>query len=112
MRRLLPIATAAATLALIGAGGAVTARAMGRASAFDQSVATLERSWTQDVRDGVPAASIAPLHRTLDASKYMHASGWSPLWWLDDGSPLLATLHRDTDQAWTSALEMARSRAE
>jgi L,D-transpeptidase catalytic domain len=112
MRRLLPIATAAATLALIGAGGAVTARAMDRASSFHHGVATLERSWTRDVRDGVPAVSIAPLHRTLDASKYMHASGWSPLWWLDDGRPLLATLHRETDHAWTSALDVARSRAE
>jgi L,D-transpeptidase catalytic domain len=112
MRRLLPIATAAVTLAVIGAGGAVTARAMGRASSFHHDVATLERSWTRDVQEGVPAASIAPLHRTLDASKYMHASGWSPLWWLDDGGGFVSTLHRETDRVWTSALELARSRAE
>jgi hypothetical protein len=112
MRRLLPIATAAVSLALIGAGGAVTARAMGRASSFHHDVATLERSWTQDVHEGVPEASITPMHRTLDASKYMHASSWSPLWWLDDGSAFIATMHRDTAHAWTSAVAVARSRAE
>ena len=42
MRRLLPIATAAVSLAVIGAGGAVTARAMGRASSFHHDVATID----------------------------------------------------------------------
>ena len=42
----------------------------------------------------------------------MHASAWSPLWWLDDGSAFLATLHHETAQAWTSAMAVARSRAE
>jgi hypothetical protein len=111
MRRL-PLATAAVSLALIGAGGVVTARAMGRASSFHQGVATLERSWTQDVREGVPAASIAPLHKSLDTSQYMHASAWSPLWWADDGSAFLTTMHGKTDRAWASAMAVARSRAE
>jgi len=112
MRRLLPIATAAISLALIGAGGAVTSRAMNRASSFHHDVTTLERSWTADVRDGVPAASVAPLHKTLDGSKYMHASAWSPVWWGDDGSAFLATMRHRTAEAWLSAMEMARSRAE
>jgi len=112
MRRLLPIATAAVSLALIGAGGVATARAMGRASSFHHDVATLERSWTADVGDGVPEVSVAPLRKQLDASSYMHASGWSPLWWLDDGSGFLATMHRKTDRAWTSAVALARTRAE
>lgn len=112
MRRLLPIATAAVSLALIGAGGAVTARAVGRASSFHHDVATLERAWTQDVREGVPEASVAPLHQSLDASKYMHASAWSPLWWLDDGSALLASMHTETARAWSSAVVVARARAE
>jgi hypothetical protein len=112
MRRLLPIATAAVSLALIGAGGAVTACAMGRASSFHHDVAALERSWTQDVREGVPAASVTPLRSTLDASKYMQASAWSPLWWLDDGSTFLATMHRDTTHVWSAAMTAARSRAE
>jgi hypothetical protein len=112
MRRLLPIATAAVFLALIGAGGVATARAMGRASSFHHDVATLERSWTADVGNGVPEVSVAPLRKQLDASSYMHASGWSPLWWLDDGSGFLATMHRKTDRAWTSAVALARARAE
>jgi len=111
-RRLLPIATAVVSFALIGAGGAATARAMGRASSFHRAVATLERSWTKDVSEGVPETSIAPLHKTLDSSKYMQASTWSPLWWLDDGSAFLSTMHGDTDKAWTSAVAVARARAE
>ena len=86
-----------ASLALVGAGGAATARAMSRASAFHHSATALERSWTADVGEGVPAASVAPLRTTLEASKYLHASTWSPLWWIDDGSAFLTTLHRETD---------------
>ena len=113
MRRLLPITTAVVVLlALIGAGGAVTARAMGRASSFHHDAAALERSWSQDVRDGVPEAAVAPLHHTLKTSKYMQASSWSPLWWLDDGSAFLAGLHRGTSGAWAAAIGVARSRAE
>jgi hypothetical protein len=85
---------------------------MGRASSFHRAVATLERSWTKDVSEGVPETSIAPLHKTLDSSKYMQASTWSPLWWLDDGSAFLSTMHGDTDKAWTSAVAVARARAE
>jgi len=112
MRRLLPIATAAISLALIGAGGAVTARAMNRASSFHHDVTTLQRSWTEDIREGVPAASLAPLHKALDTSKYMHAAAWSPVWWGDDGSAFVTTMRHRTAQAWTSAMEVARSRAE
>lgn len=112
MRRLLPITTAAVLLALIGAGGAVTARAMGRASSFHHDAAALGRSWSQDVHDGVPEAGVTPLHHTLNTSKYMQASSWSPLWWLDDGSAFLATLHRETSGAWAAAMDVARSRAE
>ena len=112
MRRLLPIATAAVSIALIGAGGAATARAMGRASSFHHDVATLERSWTVDVGEGVPKASMTPLHKQLDTSSYMHASAWSPLWWLDDGSAFLATMHRETGRVWRSAVAVARVRAE
>jgi hypothetical protein len=42
----------------------------------------------------------------------MQASSWSPLWWLDDGSAFLATLHRETSGAWAAAMDVARSRAE
>jgi hypothetical protein len=112
MRRLLPIATAAVTLALIGAGSAVTVRAMGRAASFHDAAATLQRSWSRDVREGVPAASVSPLRKDLAGSKYMHASTWSPLWWLDDGSAFITTMHHDTTKVWTSAMAVARSRAE
>lgn len=112
MRRLLPIATAAVTLVLVGAGSAATARAMGRASSFHREVTTLEGSWTKDVREGVPEASVTPLHKALDTSKYMQASAWSPLWWIDDGSAFLASMHTKTDHAWTTAVAVARARAE
>ncbi len=112
MRRLLPIATAAVSLALIGAGGAVSVRAMGRAAAFHDAAASLEQSWSRDVSEGVPEASVTPLQSELDASKYMHATTSSPLWWLDNGSAFITTLHHDTTKAWTSAITVARSRAE
>jgi hypothetical protein len=112
MRRLLPISTAVVLLALIGAGGAVTVRAMGRAASFHGAAATLERSWTRDVTEGVSEASVTPLRSDLDGSKYMHASSWSPLWWLDDGSAFITTMHRDTTKVWTSAMAVSRSRAE
>ena len=112
MRRLLPITTAVVSLALIGAGGAVTVRAMGRSSSFHHDAVALERSWSQNVRDGVPEVSVAPLHHELETSKYMQASAFSPLWWLDDGSAFLATMHRQTAGVWTSAMAVARARAE
>jgi lipoprotein-anchoring transpeptidase ErfK/SrfK len=112
MRRLLPIATAAVSLALIGAGGAVTVRAMGRAASFHDAAASLERSWSRDVREGVPEATVAPLRSELNGSKYMHASTWLPLWWLDDGSGFITSMHHDTTKVWTSAMAVARSRAE
>jgi L,D-transpeptidase catalytic domain len=109
--RLVPVATVAVSLALIGAGGAATARAMNRASSFQHSATTLERTWSGDVTDGVPEATITPLHHALETSQYMHASGWSPLWWTDDGSSFLGGLRRQTAQAWTAAVTAARSRA-
>src|SRR5579863_7906859 len=112
MRRLLPISTAAVLLALIGAGGAVTVRAMGRAASFHDAAATLERSWTRDVTEGVPETSVAPLRKDLSGSRYMHASSWSPLWWLDDGTAFITAMHHDTTKAWTSAMAVSRSRAE
>lgn len=110
--RLLPIATAAVSLALIGAGGTATARAMSRASSFQHSAAALERTWTQDVDEGVPAASVTPVRRALDTSQYLHASGWSPMWWFDDGSAFLGTLRHETTQAWTAAMNAAKAKAE
>ncbi|MGA7989289.1 MAG: L,D-transpeptidase, partial [Candidatus Dormiibacterota bacterium] len=109
--RVLPVATAAVSLALIGAGGTTAMRDMHRASSFQHGAAVLERTWTADVATGVPAASVTPLRHALDTSKYLHASGWSPVWWFDDGSTLLTTLQHDTATAWTTAMAVARSRA-
>lgn len=90
----------------------MTVRATDRASLFHHDATALEASWSLDVREGVPATSVAPLHAALEASKYMHAASWSPLWWGDDGSAFLASMHRRTDGVWTSAMSLARSRAE
>ena len=63
---------------------------MSRASSFQRAAATLERTWTADEREGVPAVERdVQVRRMLDASPYMHAAAWSPLWWTDDGSALL-----------------------
>src|SRR5579863_10204310 len=112
MRRLLPISTAAVLLALIGVGGAVTVRATGRAASFHDAAATLERAWTRDVTEGVPEASVTPLRTELNGSTYMHASSWSPLWWLDDGTVFITTMHHDTTKVWASAMAVSRARAE
>ena len=110
--RLLPVATAAVSCALIGAGGAATAHAMSRASSFQRAAATLERTWTVDEREGVPESSVVQVRRILNASPYMHTAAWSPLWWTDDGSALLGGLHRETAAIWTAAVAVARSRAD
>ena len=62
--------------------------------------------------EGVPTASVNPLRHALETSKYMHASGWSTVWWLDDGTNFVATLQHRTDQAWATAMAVARSKAE
>ena len=110
--RLLPVATAAVSLALIGAGGTAVARGTNRASSFQRSAAALERTWTKDVAAGVPAAGVTPIRRALDTSQYLHASGWSPMWWFDDGGAFLGALRRESAQAWTDAMTAARVRAE
>jgi L,D-transpeptidase catalytic domain len=110
--RLLPVATAAVSLALMGAGGTATARAMDRASSFQHNATALEHTWTQDVDEGVPAAGVTPLRHALTTSQYLHTWGWSPMWWFDDGSALLGALHHQTAQAWTTAMTAARVNAE
>jgi hypothetical protein len=110
--RLLPVATAAVSLALLGAGGTATVRAMDRASAFQQSAAAVEHMLTQDVAEGVPASGVSPIRHELTSSQYMHSAAWSPLWWFDDGSVFLGTLHHETAQAWTTAMNVAKAKAE
>jgi lipoprotein-anchoring transpeptidase ErfK/SrfK len=110
--RLFPVATVAVSLALLGAGGSATVRAMNRASSFQHNALALERTWTEDAREGVPESGIAPLHQDLERSEYMHASGWSLLWWTDDGSAFLTRLHRQTAAVWSSSMATARSRAD
>ncbi len=110
--RLLPVATAAVSLALLGAGGTATAHAMDRASAFQRDAAVLERTWTRDVDEGVPAAGVTPIRKALEASQYLHASGWSPMWWFDDGSAFLGMLRHETAHAMSAAMSAARIRAE
>jgi hypothetical protein len=64
--RLFPVATVAVSLALLGAGGSATARAMNRASSFQHNALALERTWTEDAREGVPESGITPLHQELE----------------------------------------------
>lgn len=90
----------------------MTVRAMARAASFHDAAASLERSWSRDILEGVAQASVTPLRSDLDGSKYMHAASWSPLWWLDDGSAFITTMQHDTANVWTSAMAVARARAE
>jgi hypothetical protein len=85
---------------------------MDRASSFQHSAAALARTWTQDVAAGVPAAGVTPIRRALDTSRYTHASGWSPLWWFDDGGAFLGMLRQETAQAWTAAMTVARAKGD
>jgi lipoprotein-anchoring transpeptidase ErfK/SrfK len=60
---------------------------MGRASSFHHDVATLERSWTHDVHEGVPASSIAH-YSSPESAQYameflrggffIHDAPWEP----------------------------------
>ena len=70
---------------------------MDRASSFHAQSAALERTWTEDVTEGVPEASMTRMHMHSTRRRYLHASGWSPMWWFDDGSSFLGTLHHQTD---------------
>lgn len=111
--RVLPVAgSAGLILALIAGGASVTALASSRQSSFSTRAAALERQWTQDVADGVPSASIAPLRAELKQSQDSAASWWSPHWWGDTGQALLGQLETATGRAWNGAMAAARSQAE
>jgi lipoprotein-anchoring transpeptidase ErfK/SrfK len=108
--RVVPIAAAGLTLAVVATGASVTAVGASHQSTFASRAAALQLRWEIMSTEGVPAASLAPLRATLQASEY-EAAWWSPLWWTRSGGALLDDLQRRTELAWTSAMSNAESQA-
>jgi hypothetical protein len=86
--------------------------AAGRHTNFAGRADALERQWTQDVSEGVPASSLTPLRQKLEQSDDRRATWWSPHWWGDTGQGLLDQLQQQTNAAWSSAISAARSQAQ
>jgi len=111
--RVVPVAASAGlVLALVAGGASITAVAAGRQSSFSGRAAALERVWTRDLAVGVPVSSITPLRRQLQRSQDLSASWWSPHWWGDTGQALLDQLQKQTNTAWSSAMSVARAKAQ
>ena len=110
--RLVPIASAALTLALVASGASVTAVASNRQSHFSQAAQSLQKEWDIDVAEGLPASSIKPLRAALQTSTDDRSTWWSPHWWGDTGMPLIDSLKAKTKVAWNAAMGAARSEAQ
>ncbi|HWW10021.1 MAG TPA: L,D-transpeptidase [Candidatus Acidoferrales bacterium] len=109
--RLLPLAAAGVTLAVVAGAASISVVGASRQSAFASRASSLQHVWDADVAAGVPDASIAPLRHTLQSSNYQ-AAWWSPTWWTNTGSALLDDLQQRTDAAWNAAIAGARAGAQ
>jgi lipoprotein-anchoring transpeptidase ErfK/SrfK len=110
-RRAARIAALALIACLIaGATGMVLVGSQ-RRSAFDSSVASLERTWAHDLAVGVPAPSITPLQSRLRKQRPQD-DWWAPVWWTGDGQGLMAALTRATDSAYTAAMATQLAKAQ
>lgn len=109
--RVVPIAAAGLVVALCAAGGSLTAVASGRQGQFSRAAAALEKQWTTDVAQGVPAPNIAPLRARLQRSSDMQSAWWSPHWWGSTGTPLLDDLRKQTTTVWNAAMSAGRTQA-
>ena len=111
--RMVPIAAATVlTVALISAGASITAVASGRQSHFAAEAQSLQREWSTDLAEGVPASSLQPLRAALQASVDDSSTWWSPHWWGSTGQQLIDRLTRQTSAAFAAAMNAARSQAQ
>ena len=106
------IAAAGLVLAVGASGASLTAVASGRHSTFTAAASSLQKQWTRDVADGVPAANIATLRKQLESSTESRAGGWSPQWWGDTGDALISQLQGKTATLWAAAMSAGRTQAE
>ena len=106
------IAAAGLVLAVGASGASLTAVASGRHSSFSAAASSLQKQWTKDVADGVPAANIATLREQLESSTESRAGAWSPQWWGDTGDSLIGRLQTKTNTLWAAAMSAGRAQAE
>ncbi len=109
--RWVAIVVSGLVLALCAAGGSLTAVASGRHTTFTAQAAALQKEWTKDIGLGVPAASIAPLRKTLQQSANTSATWWSPHWWGNTGDQVISDLRKKTSGLWTAAMSAGRTQA-
>ncbi len=95
------VAVSATTLSAVGAG---------REATFRADAAKLEQRWNTMLSEGVSKAAIDPLEASLQSSAYQ-APSWSPTWWNDPGSSLIASLEAGTTTAWNEAMAGASAQA-
>jgi lipoprotein-anchoring transpeptidase ErfK/SrfK len=107
--RVVPIAAAGLTLAVVATAATFTAVGASRQTSFSGRVAAIEHRWDAMVAEGVPASSIAPLRKTLQQSQFQ-ASWWAPVWWSNTGNSLIDDLQKRTEAAM-AAVAAARVKA-
>src|SRR2546428_507087 len=108
--RVVPIAAAGLTLAVVATAATFTAVGASRQTSFSGRVAAIEHRWDAMVAEGLPATSIAPLRQTLHQSQFQ-ASWWAPVWWSNTGNSLIDDLEKRTDAAMAAAVATARVKA-
>jgi lipoprotein-anchoring transpeptidase ErfK/SrfK len=109
--RVVPIAAAGLTLAVVATAATFTAVGASRQSSFSGRVAAIEHRWDAMVTDGVPPTSITPLRQTLRQSQFQ-ASWWAPVWWTNTGNSVIDDLQKRTDAAMAAAVATARVNAQ
>ncbi|MBJ7593641.1 MAG: hypothetical protein JF886_02065, partial [Candidatus Dormibacteraeota bacterium] len=105
------VAICAVLAASCSSAPASGAAAAARHAGFAHRAELLEQRWDSDVRDGVPAASIAPLRAELARSLFRSTPASSPTWLSNDSTALLDSLDRRTASAWDAAMAAARQAA-
>ena len=84
--------------------------AMVRGADFTNQSAALRRQWQTDVRDGVPAASLAPLEQELGSYSTPGVIGIG--WWRNEPATEIASLQRRTATVDEKAVATARAQVD
>ncbi|HUY60234.1 MAG TPA: L,D-transpeptidase [Candidatus Dormibacteraeota bacterium] len=96
---------------LIALGGGDVAAAAVRHTTFGQRAAGLRQSWARDQAQGVPAAALAPLRRSLQLASTQADSWWAPSAWLGPERAVLSSLRARTTVVWAQAVWRMRGQA-
>ncbi len=84
--------------------------AMVRGADFTSASATLRSEWQADVRDGVPATSVAPLEHELGSYSTPGVVGLG--WWQNEPAAEIASLERRTASVRQTAVAAARTQVD